>query len=334
MPADGAEGAAEPVDEFDTIALFRRVAHPEWARGLADDVAVMPTRPGFDLVVTKDAIVEGVHFLPDDPFDTVARKLVRVNISDLAAKGAEPFGYLLACHWSETCGQAAREAFVEGLAVDQGRYGIKLLGGDTVSTPGPASFSMTLMGWAPKGRVPSRAGARPGDIVMVTGQIGDGVLGLKALRGGVGLKGDRLTTLITRYRVPEPPIEAAPLILAHATASLDVSDGLVADLGHISRASGVRIEIALERLPLSAAGAAWLGGRVDPMSALVELATGGDDYEIAFTVRPGSEDVVRREAERLLIPVTAIGRVTAGQGVGVTHEGSAVAIDKAGWRHR
>lgn len=328
------EGAAEPVDEFDTIALFRRLAHPEWARGLMDDVAVMPTRPGFDLVMTKDAMVEGVHFLPDDPLDTVARKLVRVNISDLAAKGAEPFGYLLACHWSETSGQAAREAFVEGLAADQGRYGIALLGGDTVSTPGPASFSMTMLGWAPKGRVPSRAGAKPGDIVMVTGQIGDGVLGLKALRGDIALKGDRLKTLQARYRIPEPPIEAAPMILAHATASLDVSDGLVADLGHIAQASGVRIEIGLERLPLSTGGAAWLDGRVDPMSALVELATGGDDYEIAFTVRPGAEDAVRREAERLLIRVTSIGRVVAGHGVGVTHEGSAVAIDKAGWRHR
>ena len=167
--------------EFETIKrLLAPLAHPEWGRGLNDDVAVVPSRAGYDLVLTKDSIVEGVHFLAEDPMDTVAQKLLRVNLSDLAAKGAEPFGYLLACHWSERCGWPERKTFVEGLREDQAKFGVALLGGDTVLTPGPASFCITLLGWAAKGRIVGRAGARPGDLVFVTGAIGDGWLGLQA----------------------------------------------------------------------------------------------------------------------------------------------------------
>ena len=172
--------AVDVAGEFETIRrLFAPLAHPEWGRGLTDDVAVVPSKAGHDLVLTKDAIVEGVHFLSTDPLDTVAKKLLRVNLSDLAAKGAEPFGYLLACHWSGRCGWPERKAFVDGLRADQKTFGIALLGGDTVVTPGPASFSISLLGWTPKGRTVGRAGARPGDLVFVTGAIGDGWLGLQ-----------------------------------------------------------------------------------------------------------------------------------------------------------
>ena len=167
--------AVDVAGEFETIRrLFAPLAHPEWGRGLKDDVAVVPSKAGHDLVLTKDAIVEGVHFLPTDPLDSVARKLLRVNLSDLAAKGAEAFGYLLACHWSERCGWPERMTFVDGLRADQKAFGVALLGGDTVVTPGPASFSMTLLGWTPKGRTVGRVGARAGDLVFVTGAIGDG----------------------------------------------------------------------------------------------------------------------------------------------------------------
>ena len=156
--------------EFETIErLLRPLAHPEWGRGLADDVAVLPSRPGYDLVLTKDVIVEGVHFLPDDPLETVAKKLLRVNLSDLAAKGSEPFGYLLACCWSDRCGWPEREAFAAGLAQDQALFGVFLMGGDTVRTPGPAVFSLTALGWVPAGEAVSRAGAQVGDLVFVTG---------------------------------------------------------------------------------------------------------------------------------------------------------------------
>ncbi|RZJ04395.1 MAG: thiamine-phosphate kinase [Brevundimonas sp.] len=321
--------------EFETIArLFAPLAHPEWGRGLKDDVAVLPSRPGYDLVLTKDVIVERVHFLPEDPLDTVARKLLRVNLSDLAAKGAEPFAYLLACHWSERCGWPEREAFAEGLKQDQTAFGVWLLGGDTVVTPGPLSFSLTGLGWAPKGKVVSRAGARPGDIVFVTGAIGDGWLGLQAARGRLSLDSERILTLVDHYRMPMPQLEFAPLVRELATASIDVSDGLVADLGHIARASGVGLEIDLEVTPLSLAGQAWFDGRVDPQAALEKLVTGGDDYQIAFTVAGRDEALVRREAERRHIRVTRLGRVVPGAGVVARFGGAPVDFPQPGFTHR
>lgn len=320
--------------EFETIRkLLTPLAHPEWARGLMDDVAVLPSRPGFDLVLTKDAIVEGVHFLAEDPLDTVAQKLLRVNLSDLAAKGAEPFGYLLACHWSERCGWPEREAFAQGLARDQKTFGISLLGGDTVVTPGPASFSVTLLGWTPKGRVVGRNGARPGDAVFVTGQIGDGFLGLQAARGLLKLDPERLSALVEHYRRPMPQTAFGAVIREMASASLDVSDGLVADLGHIAEASGVGIEIDLELTPMSLAGHVWFEGRVDPQAALEQLATGGDDYEIAFTAPATNEAVLRTEAERRHVRLTRLGQVTAGQGVIVRYGGRPVALAKTGFTH-
>ena len=326
--------AVDVAGEFETITkLLAPLAHPEWARGLKDDVAVLPSRAGFDLVLTKDAIVEGVHFLPEDPFDTVAQKLLRVNLSDLAAKGAEPFGYLLACYWSERCGWPERVAFAEGLARDQKAFGVALLGGDTVVTPGPASFSLTMLGWTPKGRIVGRNGARPGHLVFVTGQIGDGFLGLQAARGNLKLAPERLAALIEHYRRPMPQLTFSSVVQELASASLDVSDGLVSDLGHIALASGVGIEIDLELTPLSLAGQAWFDGRVDEQAALVQLATGGDDYEIAFTAPAADEALLRREAERRHVPLTRLGRVTAGQGVTARFGGRPITLTRPGFTH-
>lgn len=320
--------------EFETIRrLFAPLAHPEWGRGLRDDVAVVPSKPGHDLVLTKDALVEGVHFLPTDPLDTVARKLLRVNLSDLAAKGAEPFGYLLACHWSERCGWPERMTFVDGLRADQKAFGVALLGGDTVVTPGPASFSMTLLGWTPKGRAVGRAGARVGDLVFVTGAIGDGWLGLQAAREKLSLEPDRLAALVEHYRTPTPRVEFIGPIRDFASASIDVSDGLIADLGHLADTSGVRIEIDLEVTPRSAAGQAWYDGRVDEQAALESLVTGGDDYEIAFTARAADEAVLRREAERRHLRLTRIGRVVTGEGVVARFGGQVVPIERPGFTH-
>jgi thiamine-monophosphate kinase len=327
--------AVDVAGEFETIRrLFAPLAHPEWGRGLEDDVAVVPSRPGHDLVLTKDAIVEGVHFLPTDPLDTVARKLMRVNLSDLAAKGAEPFGYLLACHWSPCCGWPERMTFVDGLRADQKAFGIALLGGDTVATPGPASFSMTLLGWTPKGRTVGRAGARAGDLVFVTGAIGDGWLGLEAAQDKLSLDVERIAALSDHYRTPTPRVEYALPIRDMASAAIDVSDGLIADLGHLAGASGVGIEIDLETVPLSAAGQAWFDGRVDEQAALEKLVTGGDDYEIAFTASARDEAALRREAERRHLRLTRIGRVTAGQGIVARYGGQPVAFDRPGFTHR
>lgn len=326
--------AVDVAGEFETIRrLFAPLAHPEWGRGLMDDVAVVPSRAGHDLVLTKDAIVEGVHFLPEDPLDTVARKLMRVNLSDLAAKGAEPFGYLLACHWSQRCGWPERMTFCDGLRVDQKAFGVALLGGDTVATPGPASFSMTMLGWIPKGRTVGRAGARPGDLVFVTGFIGDGWLGLEAVQGKLTLEPERIAALSDHYRTPMPRVEFAGVVRDMASAAVDVSDGLIADLGHVAEASRVQIEIDLEPVPLSAAGQAWFDDRVDEQAALEKLVTGGDDYEIAFTVAARDEAAIRREAERRHLPLTKIGRVTAGQGVTARFGGKPVAFDRPGFTH-
>lgn len=320
--------------EFETIRdLFAPLAHPEWGRGLLDDVAVVPSRPGYDLVVTKDALVEGVHFLPDDPLDTVAQKLLRVNLSDLAAKGAEPFGYLLACGWSPRCGWSEREEFVLGLARDQAAYGVMLLGGDTVATPGPATFSVTMMGWTPRDAVVGRNGARAGDMVFVTGHVGDGRLGLMAAQGRLNLEPERLDALLEHYRRPTPQSAFAPVIRELATASVDVSDGLIADIGHIATASGVRIDLDLEQTPTSLAGRAWLDKRTDVQDALLQLATGGDDYELAFTVRPEGEARLRRLAELALVRVTALGQVSEGAGVTVRHLGVPVSVQTPGWTH-
>ncbi|NJC42304.1 thiamine-monophosphate kinase [Brevundimonas alba] len=326
--------AVDVAGEFETIRrLFAPLAHPEWGRGLKDDVAVVPSKPGHDLVLTKDAIVEGVHFLPTDRLDTVAKKLLRVNLSDMAAKGAEAFGYLLACHWSERCGWPERMTFVDGLRVDQKAFGVALLGGDTVVTPGPASFSMTLLGWTPKGRTVARAGARVGDLVFVTGFIGDGWLGLQGAQDKLSLEPDRIAALVEQYRTPAPRVEFAPTIRDFASASIDVSDGLIADLGHMAEASGVRMEIDLELTPRSAAGQAWFDGRVDEQAALEKLVTGGDDYEIAFTARAADEAVLRREAEKRHLRLSRIGRVTAGQGVVARFAGQPVQIDRPGFTH-
>ncbi|MBA4803329.1 MAG: thiamine-phosphate kinase [Brevundimonas sp.] len=326
--------ALDVAGEFETIRrLLAPLAHPEWARGLVDDVAVLPSRPGYDLVLTKDAIVEGVHFLPEDPLDTVARKLLRVNLSDLAAKGAEPFGYLLACHWSARCGWPERMTFVDGLRTDQKLFGVALLGGDTVVTPGPAAFSVTALGWVPKGQAVSRAGARPGDLVFVTGAIGDGWLGLQAVQDRLSLDPERLAALTDHYRTPSPPVAFAPVVRDLATAAMDVSDGLVADLGHLAAASGVRVEIDLELTPLSAAGTAWFEGRVDPQAGLEQLVTGGDDYEIVFTAPARDEAAVRREAERRHIRLTRIGRVAAGHGLEARFRGRPVVFARPGYAH-
>lgn len=315
------------LDEFGAIsALFRPLAEgaPE-ARGLLDDVAVIPGGE-FDLAVTTDAIVEGVHFLPTDPLDMVARKLLRVNLSDLAAKGAEPYGYLMTIAWSPKCGHGRRRAFAEGLADDQEAYGIKLFGGDTVSTTGPLTCSLTAIGRAPRGSIVPRAGARAGQFVLVSGPIGDGHLGLRAATGEAlgGLAQDHVYFL-KRYRLPEPPTDKALLVRAHARSSCDVSDGLIADAGHLAHASGVRLEIDLDAVPLSEPAKRMVARGFDKR----ELVVGGDDYQILCTAD--------ETGARALIEAgfSVIGDVVDGEGVVLFGEdGLEIPLERTGWRHR
>ena len=332
-----AEPPKGPVDEFDWIDLCLRplaAGAPE-ALNLMDDVALVPSRPGFDLVVSKDAMVEGVHFLPDDPLDGVAGKLLRVNLSDLAAKGAEPYAYLLATAWSPRCGWPERRAFAAGLAADQSRFGLRLIGGDTVSSPGPATFSLTIFGWVPAGGLVRRSGARVGDAVLVTGTIGDGFLGLEAAQGGLGaLTATQRAALADRYRRPQPRLGLGPALRAHASAAADVSDGLIADAGHIAAASGVQITLDLDQSPLSEAAAAWLAQSADAKAARLALAAGGDDYEVICTAPQAEVAALQAAAKAVGLPLTRIGQVQAGQGVACRLGGRLVSPPRAGYRHR
>jgi thiamine-monophosphate kinase len=329
---DGGQGS---VDEFEVIArLFRPLATAPEALGLMDDAAVIPSRPGFDLVISKDAMVAGVHFLPDDPLDLVARKLLRTNLSDLAAKGAEPYGYFLATAWPQGLGWAEREAFARGLGQDQAEFGLGLLGGDTVSTPGPLALSLTILGWTPEGALVRRAGARPGDKVLVSGTIGDGWLGLKAaLAEAPDLPPEAQAWLAGRYRLPEPRLELTQALRRHAAAAADVSDGLVADAGHIAEASGCSIVIDLDRLPVSEPASFWLQRQPDRAQALAALASGGDDYEIVCIARPEHAPALIAAAELVGVALSEIGVVEDGLGVRALSGGRELALKHTGWRH-
>jgi len=307
--------------EFSEIArLFRPLAFGNaGAFELMDDAAVVPQRPGFDLVVTKDAMVEGVHFPASEAPELVARKLLRVNLSDLAAKAAEPFGCFLAVAWPKTYGPTERAAFAAGLGQDLQAFGVALLGGDTVSTPGPFTASLTALGWVPEGAMVRRAGARPGDLLAVSGTIGDGTLGLAAIRREVD---DPDGWLAGRLRLPTPRLDLRESLRTHASAAADISDGLVADAGHIAEASGVGLRLDLDALPLSPAARAWLERQPDRVAALVRLATGGDDYEVVCALRSA-------------VPAGLVvcGAVVAGRGVDVWVAGRKVKVARAGWSH-
>ncbi len=323
-------------DEFDHIARWFRpltFGAPE-ALDLLDDAAVLPSRPGFDLVVTKDALVAGVHFLPDDPLELVARKLLRTNLSDLAAKAAEPYGYFLAVAWPQGSRDADRARFCAGLEADQRAYGLKLFGGDTVSTPGPLTLSATLLGWVPSGAMVRRAGARVGEVVLVSGVIGDGGLGLRAATGALAdASPAHVAALAERYRLPEPRLGLREALRAHASAAADVSDGLLADAGHIAKASGVGLRLRQEALPLSDAARAWLSRQPDPAQALAELASLGDDYEVVLTAPAAQVEALIGDAATAGVTLTPIGEVVAGEGVAASFEGRPIALTRRGWTH-
>jgi thiamine-monophosphate kinase len=296
------------------------------ALDLLDDAAVLRPREGHDLVVTKDAMVAGVHFLPDDPLDTVARKLLAVNLSDLAAKGTEPVGYFLSVAWPKDTLWSAKVLFAEGLATAGQDWRLPLLGGDTVSTPGPLTVTATLMGEVPAGGMILRRTAQPGDLLMVSGPIGDGWLGLRAARGDLP---DPTGALAARYRTPTPRLDLIPTLRQFARATADVSDGLLADAGRIAIASGLAVEVALDQMPVSADGAAWLADQFDEASARLALATGGDDYQIVCAVDPAELPALHAAEAGL----TVIGRFRLGSGVSATFGDRPVPLGALGWSH-
>lgn len=316
---------AAALGEFDRIAQFFRplAAGFPGALGLTDDAALISPGDGYEFAVTTDALVADVHFRAVDPPDLIARKALRVNLSDLAAMGAEPVCYTLATILPASVDEAWLAAFVRGLALDQAEFGIALAGGDSVKTPGPATLSVTAIGRVEKGCALRRSGAKPGDHVYVSGTIGDSALGLAVLKGR--LADDHDGTLAGRYLLPQPRLALGRALVGKASAALDVSDGLVADLGHIAETSGVGIVIEAERVPTSAAAKAVIA--VDARLAEAIL-TGGDDYELAFTA---PMELPERLAD---VAVTRIGRVEQGSGVTVLDwQGGPVTLSSDGYRH-
>ena len=317
--------------EFALIAqVFAPLATAPGALGLMDDAALLPARAGCDHVVTTDALVEGVHFFADDPPVSIAKKALRTNLSDLAAKGAEPEGYLLALSLPARIDLEWIEAFGRGLGEDQRTFAVPLLGGDTTSTGGPLTLAITAIGLVPLGTMIRRAGAKPGDGVYVSGTIGDagGVLAL--LKGeSAQFAGSGRTHLIERYRVPTPRLTLGKALRGVASAALDVSDGLIADLAHIADVSKVRIALKAERVPRSPALHALWG---DSTEAILRAATSGDDYELAFTA--GSEAEVAQASKRTGVPITRIGRVEDGSGVVLLDQnGQEIPVSRAGYTH-
>ena len=316
--------------EFDFIRtrLVPLTRQHAGARGLADDAAVLDCPPDQDLVLACDTLVEGVHFLTDDTPQTVAARALGSNLSDLAAMAAEPVGYLSALSWPERCTPAWQDAFAEALGDLQDRHGLVLLGGDTTRTPGPLTISLTLVGRVPKGTALSRAGAQPGEDVWVSGTIGDAGLGLAWEQGDAAAP----AACSERYTMPEPRLGLGQGLRGLATALVDVSDGLVADAGHIAQASGVGLALDLAALPLSAPVEAWLSGQ--PADALIRLATSGDDYELLFTAPAEVAPRLLALSELCGVRLTRIGQVTDGQGVVCRGtDGEPVSIARGGFTH-
>jgi thiamine-monophosphate kinase len=284
------------------------------------------------LVVTTDTLIAEVHFRASDPPDLVARKALRVNLSDLAAMGARPRVYLLNLSVAPGTTEPWVAGFAAGLRTDQESFDVGLLGGDTTATPGPLTITITAIGEAPVGAALRRSGARPGDAVYVSGTVGDAALGLGVAQSRLaGLKAEEAEYLRRRYLVPEPRVALGLALRGIAHAAMDVSDGLVADLGHICTASGVAAVIEAARVPLSPAARAAVAA--DPARLETALA-GGDDYELLFTVAPADTARAAAAAKTAGVAASEIGRIEAGAGVIVIgRDGRPMTFGQGGYRH-
>lgn len=320
--------------EFEIIARYFRplTFGKPGALDLTDDAAFLEPSPGQTLVAKTDTLVAGVHYFESDPPELVGRKLLRVNLSDLAAKGATPLAYLMALALPKPLEERWLAHFCEGLRADQERFGIYLCGGDTTATSGPAVLTVTALGEVPKGRALLRSGAKPGDLVFVSGTIGDSALGLRAARGEIeGLGSEPKDFLLSRYRVPEPRLALGLRLRGIAHAAIDVSDGLVADLGHVCETSGVGAAIEWSRVPLSEAGRKALAAKPGLRDAVL---AGGDDYELLFTGAADSRDAIVEAGQASGVAVTAVGWIVAGTGVSVVDsDGRRIETGSGGYRH-
>ena len=296
--------------EDELIARFFAPLASPAGLGLRDDAALLAPPPDCDLVLTTDALVAGVHFFADDPPGAIAGKALRVNLSDLAAKGARPLGFLLALALPPDWSEGWLAAFAAGLGADASAYGCPLAGGDTVATPGPLTLSVTAFGAVPAGRMARRSGVKAGDRLYVTGTIGDAAIGLLIRQGrGPGIASADRDFLLDRYLAPQPRVALANVVAMRATACMDVSDGFVGDLTKMLSVSGVTARTPIYRLPLSAAARAAIAARPE-LFALA--ATGGDDYELLAAVAPEQASAFEAEAAAAGVPVAFVGEAAEG----------------------
>lgn len=320
--------------ELIDVYLAPLAAGSPGAFGLKDDAALIKTEPGFDLVVSTDPVIAGVHFFGDDAPGDVAWKALAVNVSDLAAKGAEPIAYTMALAFPEAPRRDWMAAFCAGLLEAQTSFGCKLIGGDTDRTPGPLSIGITAFGKVPHGQIVKRNSAQIGDHVFVTGTVGDSALGLllrrptpPAWREQLGE--DHSRYLLARYLRPLPRLALGPVLRHCASAALDVSDGLLKDAGRL--AAGAALKIDSQTIPLSPAATAAINRQPELFESLV---TGGDDFEILCAVNPSKCDVFKQQASQARVPITEIGVLTRGSGVTlVLPDGKQLTPVRSGYDH-
>ncbi len=324
------------MDEINLIqTLLAPLAGPE-GLGLQDDAALFRPEPGQDLVFTKDTLVEGVHFPKGQFGRDVAEKLIRVNLSDLAAKGAQPKGYLLSLALRHEVDNPTLTAFAHALGNLQQIFDFTLFGGDTVSTEGPIVVSATFVGQVPSGKMVRRNGARPGDDVWISGFIGDGFLGLKTVLADTDLVASQeaKSYWLEAYWRPKPRIIMRQMLMAYASAATDVSDGLISDLNHICLSSRIGMKIQSEQIPFSPPTTDWLGRQLDEETALVELITAGDDYEVAFTAPPEYQPNLEALSRDLGLRLARIGQCLPGSHVTlVNSSGREIPTGTGGYVH-
>jgi thiamine-monophosphate kinase len=306
------------------------------AFGLTDDCAVVTPEPGTEIVLKTDPVAEGVHFLADDAPEDVAWKALAVNVSDLAAKGAEPIGYLMALSFPEAPTSAWMARFTAGLRAAQERFHCHLLGGDTDRRPGPLTITITIIGSVARGRMVQRGTAMPDDLLFVSGTLGDAALGLMLRKDAKlaacwGLSPEEDAHLRQRYLRPEPRLALVPALRAHASAAMDISDGLAKDLGRLCAASGCGAQVRFADLPLSGAAAKAIAA--DP-TLCQQMVAGGDDYEILAAVPAGEAPAFQAAAAEAATPVTRIGLTFAGTGIIIEgSDGRPLSLDRTGWDH-
>ena len=320
--------------EFDLIErLFSPLtsSHPG-AENLKDDCSTLSISSGCEALYSVDTLVEGIHFFSADPAESVAKKMLRVSLSDIAASGGSPRGYLIALSLPKDVSLEWLEGFSKGLADDQKKFNVVLLGGDTTSTSGPLTLSLTAIGEVPIGQAVRRSKIEVGDDIYVTGTIGDSALALRLINE-IGRKeaSRRYPKLLERYILPQPRVTLGPLLIGLATSCIDISDGLCADLNQICKASNVSAEIRQAAIPLSLIAEKLVKNNQNHWQVVLG---GGDDYELLFTANQSKRKVIKKLGDQVNIPFSRLGSIKTGEGVFVLNElGDLVLVDVPGWKH-